>query len=523
MQFFIKSLKYMRSLFSIGVLLIWTLGAVAQSVTIRPSGITPAIGGTYPRLAYDALVALPNPQRGDMAYDLTFNCLRIYNGNKWVCTFQSPTDLTPNMAAIARGGGTDWDNGYDVAVDGSGNFYVTGSFEGTATFGTISLTSVGFGDIFVAKYNSSGTLQWVQKAGGSGGDFGYEIAVDGGDNVYITGYFGGSATFGTTHLTSGEYDNIFVAKYSSSGTLQWVQKAGGASGDGASGIAADGSGNVYVTGNFLRTAAFGTTNLTSTGGTDIFVAKYNSSGTLQWVQKAGGVNNEVGQGVAIDGSGNVYVTGYFQGVATFGTTSLTAAGSVGNNDIFVAKYNGSGTLQWVQKAGGTSPDVSQSIAVDGGGNVYITGFLQGTATFGTTSVTSAGSGDIFVAKYNGSGTFQWVQKAGGPEMDRGHSVAVDGSGNVYLRGSFQGTAIFGSTTLTSAGVGDMFVAKYNGSGVLQWIQKAGWMGDEEESGLAVDSGGSVYVTGNFLGTATFGTTTLTSAVARDIFVARIDR
>lgn len=203
----------MRNLFSISVLVLWTLGAVAQSVTIRPSGITPAIGGTYPRLAYDALVTLPNPQRGDLAYDLTFNCLRVYNGSKWVCTFQSPTDSTPNLAAIAQGGGIDWDKGYGIVIDGSGNVYVTGSFGGIATFGNTTLTSAGSSDVFITKYDESGALQWVQKAGSRGPDVGQNIAVDRSGNVYITGSFIGEITFGTTTLTAlGGWGDIFVAR-----------------------------------------------------------------------------------------------------------------------------------------------------------------------------------------------------------------------------------------------------------------------------------------------------------------------
>ena len=263
-----------KNLFAMGVLALWALGAVAQSVTIQPSGITPAVGGTYPRLTYDALIALPNPQKGDMAYDLTFNCLRVYNGNKWVCTFQSPTDPTPNMAAIAKAGGTSSDIGYGVAVDGSGNVYVTGKLRDTASFGTTNLTSAGVEDIFVAKYNGSGVLQWVQKAGGTSEDVGLGVAVDGSGNVYVTGYFEGAVTFGTTNLTSEGGNDLFVAKYNGSGVLQWVQKAGGANFDRGNGIAVDGTGNVYVTGNFQSTASFDTTTLSSSAGSwDIFVAR----------------------------------------------------------------------------------------------------------------------------------------------------------------------------------------------------------------------------------------------------------
>lgn len=122
-----------------------TLGVFAQTTTIRPNVVS------NPQLSYDAIVALPSPQRGDTVYDLTFNCLRVYNGTKWVCTFQNPTDPTANMAALAKAGGTSDDGGSNVAVDGNGNVYVTGSFGDIASFGGNSLTSMGGADIFIAK------------------------------------------------------------------------------------------------------------------------------------------------------------------------------------------------------------------------------------------------------------------------------------------------------------------------------------------------------------------------------------
>jgi hypothetical protein len=339
--------------------------------------------------------------------------------------------------------------------------------------------------------------------------------------VYVTGYYQGTATFGTTIKTTAGSTDIFVAKYDSGGALQWVQSAGGTSSDGGNGIAVDGSGGVYVTGYYQGTATFGTTTKTSAGLFDIFVAKYSGSGVLQWVQSAGGTSFDFGNAIAVDGSGNVYVTGKYEATATFGTTTKTSAGIA---DIFVAKYNSVGvTWDWVQSAGGTSDDVGRGIAVDGSGNVYVTGWYFGTATFGTTTKTSAGLFDIFVAKYNSSGALQWVQSAGDTSIDEGHGIAVDGSGGVYVTGNYQGTATFGATTKTSAGGSDIFVARYNSSGALQWVQSAGGTSYDYGNAIAVDGSGNVYVTGRYQGTATFGNNSLTSAGATDIFVARIDK
>jgi hypothetical protein len=385
----------MKTLFSF-LFLVFVHHANAQNVTILPGGITPAMSGTYPRISYDAIVALPSPVKGDMAYDITFDCLRVYNGTKWVCTFQHPTDPNPNAIAIASSGGTGIEYGFAIALDASGNMYITGHYYATTTFGSISLTSAGSSDIFVAKYNSAGTVQWVQSAGGTSSDIGQGIALDASGNVYITGAYQGMATFSTTTKTSaGSYD-IFVAKYNSAGTVQWVQSAGGTGSDFGFALALDASGNVYITGYYAGTATFGTTSKTSAGSSDIFVAKYNSAGTVQWVQSAGGTGSDFGFAIALDASGNVYITGAYLVTATFGSTTKTSAGS---SDIFVAKYNSAGTVQWVQSAGGTNIDDGRNIALAASGNVYVTGYYYDTASFGyNTKTASGGNPDVFIMR-----------------------------------------------------------------------------------------------------------------------------
>jgi uncharacterized protein (AIM24 family) len=491
----------------------------AQNVTILPSGITPALSSTHPRLTYDAILALPSPVEGDIVYDTMFKCLRVFNGSKWVCT-NDPAQTTPNMAAIASAGGTSVDVGNGIVVDAAGNVYVAGHYSGTASFGGINITSAGNYDVFVAKYNSSGTIQWVRSAGGTGFDSGTGIALDAAGNVYVTGLYSGTASFGGSNITSaGNYD-VFVAKYNSSGTLQWVRSAGGTSVDFGRGITLDATGNVYVTGYYAGTASFGGISRTSAGNYDVFVAKYNSSGTILWVQSAGGAGFDEGKGIALDAAGNVHVTGYYQGTASFGGINITSAGGY---DVFVAKYNSSGTILWVRSAGGTLTDESDGIALDAAGNVYMTGNYQGTANFGGISSTSVGNSDVFVAKYNSSGTILWVRSAGGIEYDLDGDIALDAAGNVYVTGHYQGTASFGGISSTSAGILDVFVAKYNSSGTIQWVQSAGGILTDESHSIALDAAGNVYVTGYYQDTASFGGISKTSAGSSDVFVARLDK
>lgn len=507
----------MKRFLFIYLLLIVIFSVKAQNVTILPNGITPAMG-TYPRISYDEILALPNPMIGDMAYDTTFKCLRVYTGNKWLCSYQNPANYTPNIVPFAVAGGSNYDSAEGVAVDGLGNVYLMGFYENTAYFGSTSVTSMGNEDIFLVKYNSNGTVQWALSAGGTSSDLGFDIKIDGLGNIYLTGIYSGTATFGTTSITSIGNKDIFVAKYNSNGILQWIQSAGGAGNDVGLAITADNLGNVYITGYYQGTATFGASTILSVGNDDIFVAKYNSNGTLQWVEAAGGINTDFGHGIAVDGFGDIYITGNYTGTVTFGSTPKTSAGG---SDIFIAKYNSNGILQWVRSAGGTGGDYGQNIVVDGSNNVYITGSYEGTSYFGSpTPKTSVGSNDIFVAKYNSTGALLWVQSAGGASIDSGYGIAVDGSGNVYVTGEYQGIATFGATSIISSGFSDIFVTKYNSSGIFQWVQTAGGTINDYGESIAVDGFGNTYVSGYTQGNATFGATSISVG---PIFITRLDK
>ena len=237
---------------------------------------------------------------------------------------------------------------------------------------------------------------WAKKAGGTQDDEGYSIDIDSSGNSYVTGYFEGTASFGTTTLTCTEDIDIFIAKLDSNGNWLWAKQAGGSYWDMGYSIAIDSSGNSYVTGNFGETASFGTTTLTSIGTADIFVAKLDSNGNWLWAKQAGGTSSVAyGYSIATDSSGNSYVTGYFGETASFGSITLT---SIGSWDIFVAKLDSNGNWLGAIKAGGTIWDWGQSIAIDSEGNSYVTGFFEGSASFGNITLTSSGSSDIFVAK-----------------------------------------------------------------------------------------------------------------------------
>ena len=357
-------------------------------------------------------------------------------------------------------GGTSGDQGRGIAVDSSGNSYITGYFEGTVDFGGGDVTSAGNPDIFVLKLDSSGASQWANTYGGTSTDRGYSIAVDSSGNSYITGYFEGTVDFGGGDITAGS-NEIFVLKLNSSGTFQWVNTYGSTSSDAGNGIAVDSSGNAYITGFFQGTVDFGGGDVTSAGNMDIFVLKLNSSGTFQWVNTYGSTSDDRGWDIAVDSSGNSYITGSFQGTVDFGGGDVTSAG---NTDFFVLKLNSSGTFQWANTYGGTSTDRGYGIAVDSSGNSYITGSFQGTVDFGGGDITATANSDIFVLKLNSSGTFQWVNTYGSTSNNLGLGIAVDSSGKFYTTGGFQGTIDFGGGDITATANSDIFVLNLNSSG-----------------------------------------------------------
>ena len=391
-------------------------------------------------------------------------CISVISANESTSesSSESSSESTSQTYFAINFGGVSNDKAYNIAVDSSGNTYITGYFQSTVDFGGGDITSAGAGDIFVLKLNSSGVFQWVKTYGNTNGEQGEDIAVDSSGNVYITGGFRETIDFGGGDVTSAGNKNIFVLKLNTSGVFQWVKTYGGTLTDIGYGIAVDSSSNVHITGSFRGTVDFGGGDITSAASSsDIFVLKLNSSGVFQWVKTYGGTSNEYGYDIALDSSGNTYITGTFLGTVDFGGGNITAAVLI---DTFVIKTNSSGVFQWVKTYGGSASEFGYRIAVDSSDNVYITGHFTGTLDFGGGNVTSVGNEDIFVLKLNSSGVFQWVKTYGDTLSDWGYGVAVDSSSNVYITGYFIGTVDFGAGDITSAGAGDIVVFKTNSSG-----------------------------------------------------------
>jgi hypothetical protein len=325
-------------------------------------------------------------------------------------------------------------NGRGVAVAPSGNIYIVGNI---STF------------MLIAKYNSSGTLQWQRSLGTvSNPEEGWAIAIDPSENVYITGYAD----------VAGQANNVIIAKYNTSGTIQWQkQLAGvGTKNEYGTSIAVDSASNVYVTA-YSNASAGG-------GNFDFLTFKLDSSGNMSWQRSLSGTgfsgtSSDFGIGIALDSASNVYVTGFSDNNSTY--------------DLVLAKYNTTGTLQWQRTLGNNTggSDAGYGVVVDSANNIYVTGLINGIG--------------ILVAKYNSSGAIEWQRSLTGSAIISAVGAAVDSSNNVYV-------TAYGDISGSGGANYDIFTAKYDSAGTLQWQRKLSTTASDQSYGIALDSSGSMY-------------------------------
>lgn len=485
-----------------------------------------------------------------MATKMKYNMLVF--ASVLICT-TAPGALAQQYEWAEGLGGTGDDSNRDLALNSQGNVYITGTFQGTNIDfdpgpGTAYLSSAGGLDIFIAKYDSYGNYLWAKHMGGSGNDYGARIAVDAAGNLNVVGWFESTnADFdpgpGTLILSTAGYADVFFARYDVNGNYLWAHRVGGTNYDGCHDITLDSMNNVFVTGYFNGTnidfdpgpATAYLSSVASSG--DIFFAKYDSSGNYLWAEGTGGSSYEVGNAIALDDSGNVYLTGPFSGTNVDfdpgpGTAFLSSAGGF---DIFLARYSPSGTYVWARRIGEAGDDIGGDLVVGRSGRLSVTGCFHGANVdfdpgSGTALLSSAGGFDAFFGKYDVSGNYIWAERIGGAVDDYGDKVILDGSENVYVTGSFEGTDIDfdpgpGTALLSSAGGSDAFFARYDPSGAYGWAERLGGAYGDYDGGISLDTFDNVCVGGSFSGTNVDfdpgpGTAYLSSSGGTDIFLSK---
>lgn len=286
--------------------------------------------------------------------------------------------------------------GRAVAIDASGNSYFAGDFQGTVNLGGGNLSSLGGYDMYLTKFDALGNHVWSQRLGGTGDQHAMSLAIDPLGNLYLGGYFAGQVNFGDGIVTSMGLNDMFLAKFSSSGALIWRARRGDAQDQKLQSVATDSFGNVLFAGSFSGTLSLVGADLVSAGGSDMFIAQYNSTGAYNWGKRFGDAADQMVTSMTVDPSDNVLMLGDFAGTLNFGAGNVN---SVGATDIILAKFNVSGAFQWDRQYGTASPALSRSVATDATGNIFIAGIFLCCIDFGGGPLLENGGGyDIFVAK-----------------------------------------------------------------------------------------------------------------------------
>ncbi|MBC7696676.1 MAG: T9SS type A sorting domain-containing protein [Burkholderiales bacterium] len=428
-----------------------------------------------------------------------------------------------------KGGSWAYDYGYGIGNDPAGNLYVAGKYEMNAIFNNVTLPCQGNHDIFLAKYNTSGSLTWIKTAGGMSGDYAHALAIDN-SFVYIAGEIEGSGNpvkFIGSNITlypKGDND-IFVAKYDFNGNILWAKSAGDYNGEKALGVTTDQNGNVFICGYFKNKTVIGNTTLYGNGGSEIFIAKLDPNGNWLWAKKAGGIGRDEAKAIKCDAAGNVYVCGMHANGAKFDNQTLYTSDGYVNG--FFSKYSTNGSLIWAKSLGGSYDDVAWSITSDIYGKMFISGQFNSSINFGSTNLYTSGSADIFVAAYDINGNAVWAKKAGGYGNDIARGIGTDGK-NIFITGQYGGTATFGSVSKTAADNSDIFISCLNNNGQFLWTSTAGGSADAFED-LGYESGnvicaepnGNVYASGAMLNGGVFGGTYLSGYSRTDIFITKL--
>jgi hypothetical protein len=461
-----------------------------------------------------------------------------------------------NFNWVKKFGGTSTDLGFTIKLDASGNHIVAGNYNGTIDLdpgaGVFNVTSSGSQDIFICKLDANGNFVWGKSIGGVNEDAVTDLKIDNSGNVYLCGFFRGSADFDPSSnsfilsvSSGGATADGFLLKLDLNGNFSYAKQIGGSTAidDHIYSIDLDAQNNIYLTGYFNGSCDLdpGATQflVSSTGGSDLFVVKLNSSGNFVFAKTvAGTFGNSVSggsKGFSIKvNTFDIIVVGEFDGTQDFdtgsGTLNLTSNGLL---DIFILKLDLNGNFVFAKSIGGTGNDAGNSIQIDQSNNLYISGYFNNTVDFNPLSsvnnLTSIGSSDGYLLKLDNSGGYLYCKQIGGLGTDYCGKTSIDNNDNIFVTGSFSNSVDFDNSTsqllLTSNGLKDIFVAAYSSNGSIIYAQNYGSTSDDEGRWVTC-SNNYVYLTGDFQNTVDFdfGTNTanLTSSGSQDAFLLRLN-
>lgn len=412
----------------------------------------------------------------------------------------------------------------EMTIDSQGNLIVVGEFTGTLEFGEGLLVSAGGTDIFMAKFSGHGDLIWSKRFGDGNPDRVNGVAVDGADNIFITGDFQGSIDFGGGVLASAGGDDVYIAKFDDSGAHVWSSRHGDASNESGIDLICNKTGDVIVIGHFVNNINFGGAPLLSTlGSWDVFLVKLNGAGGHIYSFSYGDAANDYGESIDIYPWGQIVIGGNFFGTINFGGGLLTATGAA--EDIFLARLDElSAGHQWSVSYGDSAQDLLSDLDLDDGtGDIALTGDFYKMIDFGGGLMASAGGADIFIARLDSASKHIWSNSFGDPNNQTGRQVDFVGPGDIALGSNFQGTVDFGGGPLVSAGNDDVGYAKFDPTGLHLASARYGNVGPDHVEGIVVVPGGpDPYLFGDFELTIDFGWGLLEAAGASDLFLLQMD-
>ncbi|MBK9283537.1 MAG: T9SS type A sorting domain-containing protein [Sphingobacteriaceae bacterium] len=371
------------------------------------------------------------------------------------------------------------DVAYSIAQDGNGNIYLGGSFSGVVDFDQGPATTTldaGTGlSGFVAKYSSSGNFVWAGNFISSVSSVVYDLSCDPLGNVVCTGIHNGTTDFdpspGTTNIASNGLQDAFICSLTTSGNLNWVSGYGDSGNDEGIAISTDNNGNVYTTGSFAGTVDFdpspGTATLTSFGGLDAYILKFDQLGNFLFSEQIGGTSDDIAKNISLDNTGNILSTGIFSGIIDMDPSPSTFTLSGVAFNVYVSKLDNMGNFAWGQMLSSSAPILANSIASDATDFVYLTGSFSALTDFdagvGTFNINPSGT-NLFISKVDGNGNFTSANSVVGSNNSVGNALLIDNNYNVHLAGEFSNSPDFdfspGNAILTSSGSIDAFAAKY---------------------------------------------------------------
>lgn len=424
----------------------------------------------------------------------------------FICVFHSNGQAW-EWAKIINGNQNDYTSG--ISVNDSGYVHITGRSKAGVTFeddiNPITPNAFGHTDAFVAKYDKDGNLIWANQGGGSGPDWGWGVTSDNEGNTYFTGEYSGTATFGTETFVCTGIRNAFISKLDRNGNFVWTKSFGGTGTCKGQSMDIDNAGNIYCTGFIGGEVTIDNTTIGTDATMNAFILKLDPDGNYIHIES---IEPDISAGYYIkcDKKGFVYLTGeilydsYVAGYLVTGPTSLSW------RDAFLAKLDTSFQTQWVETVSGFFHNVGQGIAISDS-SVYMTGCYSYTSNFSGISLTYNGDGtntttynssrDAFVSKYDFDGNIIWAKGFGGKDYDYGYGIDVSKDDNIYFTGRFEDTVMFDTIQLISSGLSDIFIAKLDSSGNVEWAKKQGLDNQEYGYCLEIDSNENIYAGGTY--------------------------